>query len=83
MASSVLTVACILLLMSTFAECQNLSCYDVGDTNTELGRCNVQLGRGECKGSCNSLLKQFADECEFAGENYQTAVDTYCTGMYV
>ncbi|CAI7992966.1 hypothetical protein GBAR_LOCUS1161 [Geodia barretti] len=56
MASSVLTVACILLLMSTFAECQNLSCYDVGDTNTELGRCNVQLGRGECKGSCNSLL---------------------------
>ena len=40
----------------------------------------MQLGRG---GSCTSLLKQFADECEFAGEIYQTAVDTYCTGMYV
>ena len=57
-------------------------CTDFTDTNSDLFRCNVELGQrssSACEGNCRSVLEQYADDCLGAGaQTYKDSITAVC-----
>ena len=62
-------------------------CTDFSDTNSELFRCNVELGQRSnsvCEGNCRSVLEQYADDClsaiggATAAQSFKDSIGSFC-----
>ena len=76
-----------LLLFFSLSSADN--CTDFTDTNSELFRCNVELGQSSssaCEGNCRSVLEQYANDCltaiggAAAAQAYKDRITALCGG---
>jgi hypothetical protein len=62
----------------------NSICTDIGNTNSKVYRCNLELAErssSACEGNCRSELEQYADDCLGNGtQAYKDSITAVCGG---